>query len=768
MRAAHAFRLLTLALAISPGALAQVGPDIGCVYPAGGQQGSAVRVEVAGQNLRGVKGAVVSGSGVRAELLEYARPLTQREVNALREEGQKLVRRRNAAEQFRRDRNDAGPPPREVAWSPEDQKRLATIRAKLADRLRRRQIPALAETAALRVSIASDAEVGRRELRLVTATGLSNPLVFQVGDLPEFREDEARQPAGARIRDAGPAGRAPRETRIALPAVVNGRVLAGERDRFRFAARAGQHLVVRASARELIPYLADAVPGWFQAVLTLRDARGDEIAYADDFRFDPDPVLHCEIPADGEYVVEIRDAIHRGREDFVYRIAIGELPFVTSVFPLGGSAGTPTSVAVRGWNLPVGHLRIEPDRAKGTSEVVVRDEDVSSNAVPFAVGPLEAIEEREPDDAPDSAQLVTLGCIVDGRIDTPGDVDVFRFEGDAGQEVVAEVIARRLRSPLDSILHLTDASGRQIAFDDDHEDPGAGLTTHHADSWLSAVLPESGTYYLHLADVQRHGGEEYGYRLRVGPPRPDFELRVVPSSINARAGQTVPITVYALRKDGFDGEIALRLRMPPVGFALSGARVPAGETRVQLTLTVPRAPPVEPVGLSLEGHARIAGQDVVRSAVAADDEMQAFIYHHLVPASRLLAAVTGRGGAGTRLRLLIDGPVAVPCGGSARVRIAAPRNRRSPAPVEFELVDPPPGISIQEAALREDGVELVLRADADEAEPGTKGNLIVQVYSGATRPSDAASAQRAQRRRLLGTLPAIPFDVVAGEGGTDG
>src|SRR5208283_2109058 len=93
-------------------------------------------------------------------------------------------------------------------------------------------------------------------------------------------------------------------------------------------------------ARELLPYLADAVPGWLQAVLTLYDARGKELEYEADFRFHPDPVLLFKIPSDGEYVLEIRDALYRGREDFVYRIAVGELPFVTSIFPLGGRAGT--------------------------------------------------------------------------------------------------------------------------------------------------------------------------------------------------------------------------------------------------------------------------------------------------------------------------------------------------------------------------------------------------------------------------------------------
>jgi len=38
----------------------------------------------------------------------------------------------------------------------------------------------------------------------------------------------------------------------------------GEADRYRFQARKGQELVIAASARELIPYLADAVPGWFK------------------------------------------------------------------------------------------------------------------------------------------------------------------------------------------------------------------------------------------------------------------------------------------------------------------------------------------------------------------------------------------------------------------------------------------------------------------------------------------------------------------------
>ena len=147
---------------------------------------------------------------------------------------------------------------------------------------------------------------------------------------------------------------------------MNGQILPGKIDRFRFAASKGQRLVVVASARELIPYIADAVPGWFQATLALYDDQGKELAYDDDFRFSPDPVLYYQIPADGQYMVEIKDAIYRGREDFVYRITIGELPFVTSIFPLGGQAGTQTIVELTGWNLPVKSLTVnDKDRGPG-------------------------------------------------------------------------------------------------------------------------------------------------------------------------------------------------------------------------------------------------------------------------------------------------------------------------------------------------------------------------------------------------------------------
>jgi hypothetical protein len=95
----------------------------------------------------------------------------------------------------------------------------------------------------------------------------------------------------------------------------------------------------------ILPYIADAVPGWLQAALTLYDAEGKELAYADGFRHQQDSVLIYKVPADSEYVVEIRDSLYRGREDLVYRLSLGALPYITEVYPLGGKRGTTVQVA---------------------------------------------------------------------------------------------------------------------------------------------------------------------------------------------------------------------------------------------------------------------------------------------------------------------------------------------------------------------------------------------------------------------------------------
>lgn len=639
-------KTLLLSAAVYGGQNGPASPRIGYVYPAGGKLGTSIEVTLGGQFLDGVANAYFSGAGVEASIIEHIKPLSVKQGLELKDKLAELQEKR---------KKNKGP------LSAEEEALIADIKKKLSTFLPKNQVnPALAETVRLKVTISANAEPGERDLRLRTPLGLTNPRIFCVGQLPEFTKNPAklqRGPKGGKAADVNPVEY---ETSITIPATINGQIMPGGMDRFRFPGHKGQHLVFAINARQLIPYLPDAVPGWFQASLALRATNGEELSYADHYTFHPDPVIYYEIPKDGEYVLEIKDTLYRGREDFVYRITAGEIPFVTSVFPLGGPANKETSVELKGWNLPMSRLTLDENgKAAGLNPFSVIEEELRigsrgsaparpaeaslvSNRVAFEVDTLPECLEKEPNEAISSAQTLALPVIVNGRIDRPGDWDIFKFEGKGGTELVAEVFARRLNSPLDSVLKLTDASGKQIAFNDDNEDKGTGLNTHHADSYIRTSLPVSGTYYLHLGDTQHKGGADFAYRLRVSTARPDFELRVVPSSINAKAGATVPITVYALRKDGFRKEIVLGLKDAPKGFALSGT-VPAEGDQLKLNLTVPAGPGGEPVHLKIEGHAVIQGREVWHAAVPADDMMQAFAYHHLVPAQSLDVVVVNRG-----------------------------------------------------------------------------------------------------------------------------
>jgi hypothetical protein len=51
--------------------------------------------------------------------------------------------------------------------------------------------------------------------------------------------------------------------------------------------------------RAIEPLIANAMPGWFDPRLTIYDSKGEQVAYADDFRIRPEPVILFEVPKEG-------------------------------------------------------------------------------------------------------------------------------------------------------------------------------------------------------------------------------------------------------------------------------------------------------------------------------------------------------------------------------------------------------------------------------------------------------------------------------------
>lgn len=764
-----------LLILVSCGAWAQSAerlPQVGYIYPAGGQRGTLVQATIGGQHLRGADLAHIVGDGVRVSVVGYVasyrrqpsrlevRQLAQRLAELLEQPRQTdVTTNRSSSRDSRRvlssaqignatsgDLQDANHPLlRDIERM--NGRELEHLASKLRkSRTRQQRNEQIAETVLVDLIIDSSASPGEREIRIATPNGLSNPLRFQIGELPEVAEQEPNDQS------------APEGTTVQLPVTFNGQILPGDADRFRFRARQGEILVMEAYARRLIPYLADAVPGWFQATLTLYDSAGSKVAFADDYRFDPDPVVFYKVPKDDEYELQIQDSIHRGREDFVYRISVDARPFVTSIYPLGGTVGDPASVQLTGVNLPLTRATLDTSPgAESSREVRWNWDGRLSNSVTYAVDTLPECEEHEPNDTQKQSRFISLPTIINGCISKPADVDIFRFVGCKGDQVVADVNARRLLSPLDSVVRLMDKSGAVLASNDDREDSRTGLQTHQADAYLCVTLPEDGTYYLEIACAQKQGGKEYGYRLRVSAPEPDFRAMVTPSSLSVPVGGSVPITVHVLRRDGFDGEVTVGMRGFGEGFVLSGGRIPGDKTSVRMTLTAPDEVPARLIVLEMEAHAEIGGRALKRRIVPADDMMQAFAYQHLVAAQHLVAHVRDPRRRTIPISLNSSEPILIREGRTTQVRVNIPR-RPIPAEIQFELGDVSECVKLDDVHFSPGSMTLVLRADGAAAKPGSSDNLIVEVFALWSGVRDGTAQE--PRRVSLGVLPAIPFEIV--------
>jgi len=117
------------------------------------------------------------------------------------------------------------------------------------------------------------------------------------------------------------------------------------------------------------------------------------------------------------------------------------------------------------------------------------------------------IAEKEPNNGFRQAQPISLPQTIAGAIQQPQDVDVFRFDGKAGERVQVTVFAARYGSPLDPLLTLYDSGGQIVATSDD--------TPRSDNLRLHFSLPKSAIYFLSLGDANDQGGLLFKYRLSI-------------------------------------------------------------------------------------------------------------------------------------------------------------------------------------------------------------------------------------------------------------
>jgi hypothetical protein len=111
------------------------------------------------------------------------------------------------------------------------------------------------------------------------------------------------------------------------PLALNGIIQEdGDVDFFKFSAKKGEQLDVRVYARNPLRSPLDSV-------LTIHNAQGGGIANNDDTG-GPDSYIRFNPPADGEYLISVRDQLGSGGPDYVYRVELATVkPALTMRLP---------------------------------------------------------------------------------------------------------------------------------------------------------------------------------------------------------------------------------------------------------------------------------------------------------------------------------------------------------------------------------------------------------------------------------------------------
>ncbi len=530
---ASAFVALTLTLAA-----AQPVPKINSISPEWLQRGQSVEISLTGENLAQTTQFLISGEpGLSATLVPMGKPAMNLEAS-------------------------------QGGISAIEVRQEKTIRAK--------------------ITIAAEAALGERELRLATPDGVSNPLTIEVGSLPELTEGPRRDdPLQAQ--------------KIELPAALSGKIGApAEIDYFRIAAKKGQNLIVDVFASRFGSALDPS--------LALLNAAGQELARSEDVN-GLDPLLVFPIPEDGEYLVQIRDFRFQGGDGYRYRVVAGVIPYVYSVFPFGGRRGQNLEVEVRGHNLDQSRLmiRVEPEAPLGRQDIRAQSSLGFSNPFPFDVADLAEIGETEPNSTFEQAQVVTVPAVVNARINGKKDRDVFKLKAEKGQTVIFEIMANRYGSPLDALLTLSDAKGRVIERNDD---------ALGADARIEHQFEEAGDYAVTIEDLLSRGGDTYGYRLALRRPQSDFAVRFLPDNPRLHRGGHAAIRCELTRLAGFNETVRVALDpLPPGLFAEPLLLPPGGPGSGWLVLSATPECPVGPVRLKVSATSTIAGRPVTRKAI---------------------------------------------------------------------------------------------------------------------------------------------------------
>jgi hypothetical protein len=99
-----------------------------------------------------------------------------------------------------------------------------------------------------------------------------------------------------------------------------------------------------------------------------------------------------------------------------------------------------------------------------------------------------------------------------------------------------------------------------------------------SDSWLVFKAPEDGNYLVRISDVRHFGGEDFHYKLKMHPRRPDFNIKIEGANPTVSPGSGKEFTLVIERIDGYEGPVEVEVNhLPPGFFASSPIIIEAGQ-----------------------------------------------------------------------------------------------------------------------------------------------------------------------------------------------
>ena len=411
--------------------------------------------------------------------------------------------------------------------------------------------------ATVKVKVAPDCRLGEHVAQVRTASGVSDYRTLWVEDLPVIQEAE-------------PNSEFETPQAIELNHVVNGNVGNEDVDYYIVSATKGQRITAEIVAMRLSTAM-------FDPYVAILDEKRFELDTNDDSALAlQDGFASIIAPADGKYIIEVRESAYAGGNN--YRLHVGTFPRPKVAYPAGGKLGEEVELKFLG--MPSGEhtQKIKLPDAEMTDYGVfaVDGGGTSPTANAFRLFEHGNAFEQEPNNDVKQGTPAELPNAFNGIIAQPGDVDCFKFAAKKGQVFEVECFARRIRSGLDPVMNLYYADGRGITGNDDSRGP---------DSYFRFTVPADGEYVIRVTDHLGRGGPDLVYRIEFQAVKPVLKLGIPRTERYGQFRQQVYVpkgnrfgTLINASRANFGGELKLLGENLPPGITMHCDTMPANQT----------------------------------------------------------------------------------------------------------------------------------------------------------------------------------------------